>query len=137
MAPVQSKISALPTLNLFFVPSSQRPQRSRPARDYNHMENRGGIDPPSANSSTNSAASTSAAGSPSPDGLEDTIVVDDTAPPGHDDCPSDDEIENLPAPSFADTTMTDAEKLDATKRWAAHRTKHEKKKRQKNSFCQR
>jgi len=142
MAPVQSKISALPTLNLFFVPSSQRPQRSRPARDYNHMENGGGIDPPSANSSansstnssTNSAASISAAGSPSPDGLEDTIVVDDTAPPGHDDCPSDDEIENLPAPSFADTTMTDAEKLDATKRWAAHRTKHEKKKRQKNSF---
>jgi hypothetical protein len=133
MAPVQSKIGALPPSNLFFVLASQRPQRSRPARDYNHMENGGGIDPPSANSSANSATSTSAARPPSPDGLEDTIVVD-TAPPGHDDCPSDDEIENLPAPSFTDTKMTDAKKLDATKRWAAHRAKHEKKKRQKNSF---
>lgn len=66
--------------NLFFVPASQRPQQSRPARDYNHMENGGGIDPLSANTSANIAASTSAASSPSPDGLEDTIV-DDTAPP--------------------------------------------------------
>ena len=132
MASVQSKIGALPPSNLFFVPASQRPQRSRPARDYNHMENGGGVDLPSINSSANSAAS--AAGSSSPDSLEDTIIVDDTAPPGHDDCPSDDEMEDLPAPSFTDTNMTEAEKLDATKRWAIHRAKHEKKKRQKNSF---
>jgi hypothetical protein len=43
-------------------------------------------------------------------------------------------MEDLPAPSFTDTNMTEAEKLDATKRWAIHRAKHEKKKRQKNSF---
>ena len=67
MAAVQSKIGALPPSNLFFVPASQRPQRSRPARDYNHMENGGGVDPSSINSSANSAAS--AAGSPSPDSL--------------------------------------------------------------------
>lgn len=77
------------------------------------MENGGGVDHLSINSSADDAAST--ARLPSPDSLEDTITVDDTAAPGHDDCPSDNEMEDLPAPSFTDTKMIEAEKLGATK----------------------
>jgi hypothetical protein len=80
------------------------------------IENRGSIDPLSANSSANSATSTSAARLTSPNSLEDTIVVNDTAPPGYNDCSLDNKIKNLPAPSFVDTKITDAKKLDATKR---------------------
>ncbi len=65
--------------------------------------------------------------------LDNTIVVDDV-PPGHNDYPSDDEIEDLPVPAFEDITMTNTEKQDALKKWSIHRQKHEKKKRQKNAF---
>ena len=62
-----------------------------------------------------------------------TIIVN--APPGHDGFDSEEEEEeDLPEPTYADTPMTDAEKLNAVKRWSLNRKKHEKKKRSKLSF---
>ena len=62
-----------------------------------------------------------------------TIIVD--APPGHDGFNSEEEEEeDLPEPTYADTPMTDAEKLNAVKRWSLNRKKHKKKKRLKLSF---
>ena len=62
-----------------------------------------------------------------------TIIVN--APPGHNSFNSEEEEEeNLPKPTYADTPMTDAEKLNAVKRWSLNRKKHEKKKRSKLSF---
>src|SRR6266487_3898729 len=111
MAPTQSKIAPPPPpLNQFFIPASQRPRRDRPVRDYNHMENGGGIDvsPASGFPSPSLSSTTVVESSSTPD---DTIVVDDV-PPGHDDYPSDDEMEDLPVPAFEDITMTNTEKQD-------------------------
>src|SRR5208282_5830874 len=108
MAPSQSKITLTPPpSNQFFVPASQRPRRDRPVRNYNHMENGGGIDisPASSSPSPSMSSTTTIESSITPD---DTIVVDDV-PPGHDDYPSDDEMEDLPVPAFEDTIMMNME----------------------------
>jgi hypothetical protein len=99
------------------------------------MANGGGIDlPSSANdfeaSPLPSISNTSSASSSIPPA--DTIVVD--VPPGHEDYPSDDEVEDLPTPIFAGQNMTDEEKIEACKRWSIDRAKHERKKREKSSF---
>ena len=62
-----------------------------------------------------------------------TIIVN--APPGYNNFNSEEEEEeDLPKPTYADTSIIDAEKLNAIKRWSLNRKKHKKKKRSKLSF---
>jgi hypothetical protein len=60
----------------------------------------------------------------------DTIVVDPYAPMRDDD---DEEMPDVPTPSFEDTAMTEDEKLAAISKWKIHRAKHDRKPRDKTS----
>ena len=60
----------------------------------------------------------------------DTIMV---ASPGDPDYDSDHEIIDTPQPTFANTQMTEAEKIEAIKKWAINKEKHTRKKRDKAS----
>lgn len=145
MAPTISKMIGRhhpPPKKSFFVPrdpsqlqpepeSQPRERRQGTRRNYDQMQNGGGdvrLTPEDARSASTKAAF-AAAGNVG----EDTIVVD--APPGHDEFFSDDEgMKDIPEPAFETTSLSDAEKLEAIKRWNLNRQKHERKKRTKSSF---
>ena len=55
------------------------------------------------------------------------------ASPGDPDYDSDHEIIDTPQPTFANTQMTEAEKIEAIKKWAINKEKHTRKKRDKAS----
>ena len=61
---------------------------------------------------------------------KDTIEVAVSRDPEYN---SDHEIEDSPAPIFTNTLLIEAEKIEAIKAWAAHKTKYIRKKRDKNS----
>ena len=60
----------------------------------------------------------------------DTIEV---AQPKDANYDSDEDIEEPLKPTFANTTLTEAEKIETIKKWAAHKIKHTRKKKDKNS----
>jgi hypothetical protein len=61
---------------------------------------------------------------------DDTIVVDPKSLMEDD---KDDEIPDIPTPTFEDTTLTEEEKLAAITKWKIHRQKYEHKPRDKTS----
>jgi hypothetical protein len=67
---------------------------------------------------------------PSNKSAKDTI---EAAAPGDPNYDSDHEMEDSPEPTFTNTVLTEAEKMEAIKQWAAHRAKHTRKKKEKNS----
>jgi hypothetical protein len=117
--------------NSFFTP---RPQRAnRIFHDYNQMDSHG-VDSPATPATPASAASAGLSNAIPGDLEGDTIICE--APPGHEDWDSEDDadMEDIPSPTFNNTPMTETEKAEATGRWTIHRNKHEKRKRQKNSY---
>ena len=42
-------------------------------------------------------------------------------------------MEEPPQPTFASTELTEAQKMEVIKKWAAHKSKHTRKKKEKNS----
>jgi hypothetical protein len=94
--------------------------------------------PPPATPTTPESAASAGLSNAIPGDLEgDTIICE--APPGHEDWDSEDDadMEDIPSPTFNNTPMTETEKAEATERWTIHRNKHEKRKRQKNSYVSR
>jgi hypothetical protein len=67
---------------------------------------------------------------PSNEPAKDTIEV---AAPGDPNYDSDHEMKDSPEPTFANTILTEAEKMEAIKQWAAHKAKHTREKKEKNS----
>lgn len=145
MAPTISKMigrSRPPPKKSFFAPrdpsqlqhepgSQPRGRRQGTRRNYNQMQNGGGDVLPTPEDAR--SASTTAAFAAAGNLGDDTIIVD--APPGHEDFFSDDEeMKDIPEPAFESTSLSDAEKLEAIKRWNLNRQKHERKKRTKSSF---
>jgi hypothetical protein len=129
-----SNVSRTPSQNSFFTPRPQRPNRI--FHDYHHMDSHG-VDSPATPATPTTPASAASAGLSNaiPGDLEgDTIICE--APPGHEDWDSEDDtdMEDIPSPTFNNTPMTETEKAEATGRWTIHRNKHEKRKRQKNSY---
>jgi hypothetical protein len=115
MPPILSKpakVSKLPPRAQFFAPQSNLCNLDH--RDYTNIQRQevNPQNPPRA--STNDNAIT-------------------TALPSTPDYNSDHEMADSPAPTFANTILTEAEKIEAIKKWAANKAKHTKKKRDKNS----
>jgi hypothetical protein len=108
-----------PPINFFGL----RARRNIVRQDYSSIERREVVpaNPPS--NASLPASSTAFADS-------DTIVVDPYAPMRDDD---DEEMPDVPTPSFEDTAMTEDEKLAAISKWKIHRAKHDRKPRDKTS----
>jgi hAT family C-terminal dimerisation region len=123
MPPVLSKPARVPksSTNSFFTPRSRR---DVPVRDYNNIE-RNEVMP----TNPPRAPTASAASSPTPSANEDTITVDTSI----DNSDEDEEMPDVPDPSFKNTPMTNEEKMEAIKKWKTHRQKHERKRRDKAS----
>lgn len=107
----------------FFTP---RARRDLVRQDYNCIQRRE-VEP--ANPQRDASTPThSTASSTTED--KDTIVIDPKAPRGDDD---DDEMPDVPTPTFENTTLSEEEKLEAVNKWKVHREKHERKPREKTS----
>jgi hypothetical protein len=65
---------------------------------------------------------------------ESPVNTIEVAQPGDADYDSDTEMEEPTPPAFANTTLTEAEKVEAVKKWITHKEKHTRKKRDKGSF---
>ena len=129
-----SHVNRAPSQNSFFTP---RPQRAnRIFHDYKHIDSHGVDSPttPATPTTPPSAASVGLSNAILVD-LEGDIIICE-APLGHVDWDSEDDVdmEDIPSPTFNSTPMTETEKAEATERWTIHRNKHEKRKRQKNSY---
>ena len=125
--PIQSKpvgVIKKASLASFFTPRKTGQNTER--LDYANIQRReANSQNPSQAPPTSITPSTSA-----DESAKDTIEV---AVPGDPDYDSNHEMEDSPAPTFAKTILTEAEKIEAIKAWAAHKTKHTRKKRDKNS----
>ena len=123
MAPTQLKITKSSAGASFFAP---RNRRNIAARNYANIE-RNEINPQ--NPPRPAAAAATPSSSESLQG--DTIKVQ--FPPGHAEYDSDEDTTDTPPPDLSITTMTEAEKMEAIKKWLTNKEKHTKKKRDKSS----
>jgi hypothetical protein len=129
MAPSPSKISKTSSSTsaraTFFAP---RNRRNVVARNYANIQ-RNEVNPQ--NPPRPSTAATDVQN-------DDSLPADDTIevqyPPGHANYDSDEDTTETTAPDLSTTTLTEAEKMEAIKKWLAHKTKHTKKKRDKSSY---
>jgi hypothetical protein len=130
MPPVQSKILKPSTSTSFFAPRSRRKLE---ALDYATIQRnkvnpqnppRRPLTPSSSTTTTNTPNN-----EPSLDG--DTIKVE--FPPGYIEYDSDDDFDKTDPPDLLYITMTEAEKIEAIRKWTSYKLKHIKKKRDKSS----
>jgi hypothetical protein len=111
----------------FFTPKARSSGRNTNRPDYATLERREAMpqNPPQSNTAPKSTP-TSTNESPA-----DTI--NKVAQPGDPNFDSDEDMAEPPEPTFANTTLTVTEKMEAIKKWAAHKAKHTRKKKDKNS----
>ena len=139
MAPVQSKPTAV--VSSFFNP---RPRRAGTTRDYTTIQ-RVEVNPSNptraSTTATSTSNNTSANASPSssssstsmsdlPDG--NTIIC--AVSEGHEDFP-DENMPDTPEPDLTLYEMTAEKRAEAIKKWKEHKSKHEKKKRDRSSHA--
>jgi hypothetical protein len=120
---IQARITKSKPPSSFFSP---RVRRDLTRQDYNSIQRREVVP---ANPARDPFISTSSTTSTILED-DDTIVVDPRAPMEDDE---DDEMPDVPTPTFEDTTLTEEEKLAAITKWKIHRQKHERKPRDKTS----
>ena len=120
---IQARVTKSKPPPSFFAP---RARRDLIRQDYNSIQRREVVP---ANPERDPSTPTSSTASTTLED-DDTIVVDPKAPMEDDE---DDEMPDVPTPTFEDTTLTEEEKLAAITKWKIHRQKHERKPRDKTS----
>jgi len=132
MAPAFSKTANPRPKAQFFEPrTTTRNRRNVAHRDYANIE-RNEVNPsnpprPTAVSTTPASSYTSLDATQDLEG--DTIICD----PANANYDSDEDMIDAPQPTFSNIVLSAEEKAEAIKKWATHKERHERKKRDKSS----